>query len=70
MEEINKVEISDNLSYKLFKSMKDTILVLDITYKKSLVSRMFTNNIDGREKLDKFLKTMDSEEKVKTYLGL
>ena len=60
------------LEHRISKSFKDDYLFLDVLYKegKYAISKTFTNNLDGKDSLEKTINQFNTEEKVRQYFGL
>ncbi len=73
MQQVLRVnEITDDLKHIHSKTIEDDSLILDIKYLggKFTIQRTFINNWLGKIDLKKAIEEFNTEEKVRTYLGL
>ena len=64
------VEISENLKHKFIISTLSTIFIVDYLDGRFVIERTFQNNIAGSEEFEKAKSLLDTEDKVKKYIGL
>lgn len=68
---VSTKKVSDNLIIKTYESLDKYNLMLEINYKiKFVIEKTFTNTVNGREEMDKALKELNTEDKVKQYFGI
>lgn len=69
---VKKKKISADLKHITLKAISDNKIFFKVVYLKGkfVIEKIFNNDISGKSELYKFRKKLDSEKKVRSYLGL
>lgn len=71
LQEIEKHNITDNLSHVIFINQNNDGLVARIVYKnKFIVEKSYRNNMFGLDQMMRFRESLNNEDAVRQYLGI
>jgi hypothetical protein len=70
LQQANK--ITENLEHRISLSFKEDTIFLEVRYRgnKFTINKVFNNDFEGREELEKQIESFNTEEKVKTHFNI